>query len=136
MTILLIRQASPQGAPDVVPAQLAGHAVFCQDCSTLPALLACLDQARDSRPDCLLIEAAHIDAVQWAEHGPALCAALDALPVPYIEMAANDDDGLDAHLHPQHAPVARVVCSSGRDDACRLSLAIAERRLLSAAVGV
>lgn len=136
MTILLIRQASPQGAPDLVPTQLAGHAVFCQDCSTLPALLACLDQARDSRPDCLLIEAAHIDAVQWAEHGPALCAALDALPVPYIEMAANDDDGLDAHLHPQHAPVARVVCSSGRDDACRLSLAIAERRLLSAAVGV
>lgn len=136
MTILLIRQASPQGAPDLVPAQLAGHAVFCQDCSTLPALLECLDQARDSRPDCLLIEAAHVDPVQWAEHGPALCAALDALPVPYIEMAANDDDGLDAHLHPQHAPVARVVCSSGRDDACRLSLAIVERRLLSAAVGV
>ncbi len=136
MTILLIRQASPQGAPNLMPAQLAGHAVVFRDCATLPALLACLDQARESRPDCVLIEAAHVEPTQWAAHGQALCAALDALPMPYIEMAANDDDGLDAHLHPQHAPVARVVCSSGRDDACRLSLAIAERRLLSAAVGV
>jgi len=133
MTILLIRQASPQGAPDLVPAQLAGHPVVFQDCATLPALLACLDQARESRPDCVLIEAAHVEPAQWAVHGKALCAALEALPVPYIEMAANDDDGLDAHLHPQHAPVACVVCSSGRDDACRLSLAIAERRLLAAA---
>ena len=131
MTILLIRQASPEPLP--VPAQLAGHAVCCEDCATLPALLQCLQQARDSRPDWVLIEAAAAEASQWAAHGPALCAALEALHVPYIEMAANDDDGLDAHLHPQHAPAARVVCSSGRADACRLSLAIAERRLLSAA---
>ncbi|WP_448135019.1 hypothetical protein [Stenotrophomonas rhizophila] len=60
-------------------------------------------------------------------------SALEALPAPYIEMASNDDDALDEHLHPQHAPTARVVCSSGRDDACRLSLAIAARRLTAEA---
>ena len=131
MTILMIRQASPEPLP--VPVELAGHAVCCADCTTLPALLQCLQEAQASRSDWLLIEAASAEAAQWAAHGPALRAALEALPMPYIEMAANDDDGLDAHLHPQHAPVARVVCSSGRVDACRLSLAIAERRLLSAA---
>lgn len=131
MTILLIRHASPEPLP--VPTELAGHPVCCADCATLPALLQCLQQAHDTRPDWVLIEAARAEPAQWAAHGQALCAALEALPVPYIEMAANDDDGLDAHLHPQHAPAARVVCSTGRDDACRLSLAIAERRLLSAA---
>ena len=131
MTILLLRQPSPDPLP--VPAQLAGHAVHCQDCATLPALLQCLRQAREGQPAWVLIETGAADAAQWAAHGRELCAALDTLQVPYIEMAANDEDGLDAHLHPQHAPAATVVCSSGRDDACRLSLAIAERRLLSAA---
>ena len=131
MTILLLRQPSPDPLP--VPAQLAGHAVHCQNCATLPALLQCLHEARESQPAWVLIETGAAELAQWAAHGRALRAALDALPAPYIEMAANDDDGLDAHLHPQHAPAARGVCSSGRDDACRLSLAIAERRLLSAA---
>jgi len=131
MTILLIRQASPDPLP--IPAQLAGHAIHCEHCATLPALVQCLREATRSAPEWVLIETAATAPTQWAEHGVALRAALDALPAPYIEMAANDDDGLDAHLHPQHAPAARVVCSSGRDDACRLSLAIAERRLLSAA---
>ncbi|WP_312327068.1 hypothetical protein [Stenotrophomonas sp.] len=131
MTILLIRQPSPDPLP--VPAQLAGHPVLCQHCATLPALLQCLHEARLSAADWVLIEAAAVEPAQWMEHGQALCAALDALPAPYIEMAANDDGGLDTHLHPQHAPAATVVCSSGRADACRLSLAIAERRLLAAA---
>lgn len=131
MTILLIRQASPDPLP--VPAQLAGHAIRCTHCATLPALVTCLREATHSAPEWVLIETASAEPAQWVEHGQALCAALDALPVPYIEMAANDDEGLDAHLHPQHAPAATVVCSSGRDDACRLSLAIAERRLLAAA---
>lgn len=130
MTILLIQSASLEPLP--VPAELAGHPVHCAECATLPALLQCLQQAHDSRPDWVLIEAVPVEPAQWAVHGQALCAALEALSVPYIEMAANDDDGLDAHLHPQHAPAARVVCSSGRADACRLSLAIAGRRLLAA----
>lgn len=134
MTILLLRQPSPDPLP--VPAQLAGHAVHCQDCATLPALLQCLRQARESQPAWVLIETGAAEPAQWAAHGRALCAALDALPAPYIEMAANDDDGLDAHLHPLHAPVARVVCSSGREDACRLSLAIAARRLQTVAGSV
>ncbi len=127
MTILLLRQPSPDPLP--VPAQLAGHAVHCQDCATLPALLHCLQQARHTAPAWVLIETASTEPAQWAAHGRDLCAALDALPAPYIEMAANDDDSLDAHLHPLHAPAAQVVCSSGRDDACRLSLAIAACRL-------
>ncbi|MBT2767704.1 hypothetical protein J7J08_08630 [Stenotrophomonas sp. ISL-67] len=131
MAILLIRQPSPEPLP--APVELAGHAVHCQHCATLPALVQCLREARHTAPDWVLIEPADADPSQWAEHGHALCAALDALSAPYIEMAANDDGGLDAHLHPQHAPAATVVCSSGRADACRLSLAIAERRLLSAA---
>ncbi|WP_315386425.1 hypothetical protein [uncultured Stenotrophomonas sp.] len=131
MTILLIRQPSPDPLP--VPDQLAGHPVQCQHCATLPALVACLREATHSAPAWVLIETASAEPAQWVAHGQALRAALDALPTPYIEMAANDDDGLDAHLHPQHAPAATVVCSSGRADACRLSLAIAERRLLSAA---
>jgi len=131
MTILLLRQPSPDPLP--VPAELAGHTVHCQDCATLPALLHCLQQARHTAPAWVLIETTPAAPAQWAAHGRDLCAALDALPAPYIEMAANDDDSLDAHLHPLHGPVAQVVCSSGREDACRLSLAIAARRLQTVA---
>ncbi|MGV6494119.1 hypothetical protein ACTUVK_000649 [Stenotrophomonas rhizophila] len=131
MTILMIRHTPPGAAPDAapLPARVAGHRLACRDCDSLPALLRCLQRAQRSRPALVLIATAAVDAPQWARYGRALRSALEALPAPYIEMASNDDDALDAHLHPQHGPTARVVCSSGRADACRLSLAIAARRL-------
>lgn len=130
MTILLIRHAPDAVVPGTspLPAKVAGHALSCQDCDSLPALVRCLQHAHRSQPAWVLIEVAAANEQQWSAHGPALCAALDALPVPYIEIARRDADALDAHLHPQHAPVA-LICGSVRDDACRLSLAIAARRL-------
>ncbi|MCD9085521.1 hypothetical protein [Stenotrophomonas sp. SY1] len=130
MTILLIRHARDANAPDTspLPARIAGHDLSCQDCDSLPALVRCLQHAHRSQPAWVLIEAAAANEQQWTLHGPALCAALDALPVPYIEIARSDADALDTHLHPQHAP-AVLVCGSTRDEACRLSLAIAARRL-------
>ncbi len=128
MSILLIRQA-PQGVPPApLPARIGGHALHCRDGDSLPALLDGLHQARDTRPAWVLIETAVAGAPQWDQHGQALLAALEALPVPYIEMVRNDADALDAHLHPQHAP-AVVVCTAQRDQARQLSLAIAARRL-------
>lgn len=131
MTILMIRHTPPGAVPDaaLLPATVAGHRLACRDCDSLPALVRCLQRARRSRPAWVLIATTAVEAPQWARYGNALRAALDALPAPYIEMAANDGDALDAHLHPQHAPTASVVCSSGQSDACRLSLAIAARRL-------
>ena len=131
MTILLIRHTPSNAVPDAspLPARVAGHRLACRDCDSLPALVRCLQRAQRSRPALVLIATAAVDAPQWARYGHALRAALDDLPSPYIEMASNDDDALDEHLHPQHAPAARVVCSSGRQDACRLSLAIAAHRL-------
>lgn len=131
MTILLIRHTPSNAVPDAspLPARVAGHRLACRDCDSLPALVRCLQRARRSRPAMVLIATAAVDAPQWARYAQALRTALDDLPAPYIEMASNDDDALDEHLHPQHAPAARVVCSSGRQDACRLSLAIAAHRL-------
>ena len=132
MTILLIRHArhadASRHAP--LPVQIAGHALQCQDCDSLPALLGCLHQTQRSQPAWVLIEAAAANEQQWAQHGPALCAALDALPAPYIEIARCDADALDTHLHPQHAPVA-LICGGAHQQACELSLAIAARRLQS-----
>ncbi len=127
MSILLIRPTRPHARPLPLPARVGGHALHCRDGDSLPALLHCLRQARSSRPAWVLIETASADARQWDRHGRALCAALDALPAPYIEMACNDGDALDAHLHPQHAP-AVLVCA-GPEQACQLSLAIIARRL-------
>ncbi|MEG2805582.1 hypothetical protein [Stenotrophomonas sp.] len=131
MTILMIRHTPPGAAADAgaLPARVAGHRLACRDCDSLPALLRCLQRARHSRPALVLIATTAVEAPHWARYGQALRSALEALPVPYIEMASNDDDALDTHLHPQHAPTARVVCSSGHADACRLSLAIAAHRL-------
>jgi len=131
MTILLIRHTPSNAVPDAspLPARVAGHRLACRDCDSLPALVRCLQRAQRSRPALVLIATAAVDAPQWARYGQALRTALEDLPVPYIEMASNDDDALDEHLHPQHAPAARVVCSSGRQDACRLSLAIAAHPL-------
>lgn len=132
MTILLIRRAPDAIVPDTssLPAQVAGHDLSCQHCDSLPALVRCLQHAHRSQPAWVLIEIAAANEQQWSAHGPALCAALDALPTPYIEIARRDADALDTHLHPQHAPVV-LVCGSERDEACRLSLAIAARRLQS-----
>jgi len=130
MTILLIRHARDTPAPDALPlpSQIAGHVLSCQQCDSLPALVRCLQHAHRSQPAWVLIEAAAANEQQWTQHGPALCAALDALRAPYIEIARSDADALDTHLHPQHAPVV-LVCGGEREHACQLSLAIAARRL-------
>lgn len=77
----------------------------------------------------MLIENSPTDDAQWALHGRSVCNALDALPAPYIEIARNDADTLETHLHPHHAATAVVVCSTGTDEARHLSLAIAARLL-------
>ncbi|MGH8053816.1 MAG: hypothetical protein ACREP4_07835 [Stenotrophomonas sp.] len=130
MTILLIRHTHHTPVPDALPlpAQVAGHALTCEQCDSLPALVRCLQHAHRSQPAWVLIEAGAANDQQWAAHGPALCAALDALRAPYIEIARSDADALDTHLHPQHAP-AVLICGSEPEHACRLSLAIAARRL-------
>lgn len=130
MTILLIRQRHEANLPDALPlpVELAEHMLSCQHCDSLPALLRCLQHARRSQPAWVLIEAAAANQEQWQTHGAALCAVLDALPAPYIEIARSDADSLDSHLHPQHAPEV-LVCGSNGEHACRLSLAIAARRL-------
>lgn len=131
MSLLLIRHTRETALPDTfrLPAEVAGHRLECCHCDSLPALASCLHEARHSQPNWVLIENAATDDAQWATHGRAVCNALDVLPVPYIEIARYDADTLEAHLHPHHAATALVVCSSGNDDARRLSLAIAARLL-------
>jgi len=129
MTILLIQQRSEDAPAEVpaLPAELAGHALQCLQCTSLPGLLRCLRAARHSHPTWLLLESISASAAQWHRHAAALRGALDALPMPYIEIARCDADALDSHLQPHHAPVA-LVCGSG---ARQLSLAITTRRLLA-----
>ncbi|AMJ58101.1 MULTISPECIES: hypothetical protein [Stenotrophomonas] len=131
MSLLLIRHSRETVLPDTfqLPAEIAGHRLDCCHCSSLQALAACLREAGSRRPQWVLIENASTDEAQWATHGATVCNALDLLPVPYIEIARHDADTLEAHLHPSHAATALVVCSSGDDDARRLSLAITARLL-------
>lgn len=130
MTILLIRNARQGAAPGTsrLPATVAGHVLSCHGCDSLPALARCLQHAHGSQPAWVLIEAAAANEAQWQAHGPALRAALDALPAPYIEFARSEADAMDTHLHPQHAPVV-LVCGTESEQSCQLSLAIAVRRL-------
>ena len=136
MSVLLIRHTRNPTMPDasLLPAQVAGQPLHCLHCGSLPALAQCLHNARQQAPNWVLIENSATDAAQWALHGRTVCNALDALPAPYIEIASNDADTLETHLHPHHAATAVVVCSTGTDEARRLSLAIATR-LLSAGQG-
>lgn len=131
MSVLLIRHSRNPTVPDasLLPAQLAGQPLQCLHCGTLPALARCLHNARHQPPAWVLIESSATDEAQWALHGRSVCNALDALPAPYIEIARSDADTLETHLHPHHAATAVVVCSSGTDEARRLSLAIATRLL-------
>ena len=131
MSVLLIRHTRHPAVPDasLLPAQLAGQPLQCLHCGSLPALAHCLHNARQQAPHWVLIENTATDDAQWALHGRTVCSALDALPAPYIEIASNDDDTLEAHLHPHHAATAVVICSTGTDEARRLSLAIATRLL-------
>ena len=128
MTVLLIQQRTIGAPADAanLPAVLAGHPLFCQQCTSLPGLLRCLRAARQSRPAWLLIDSITASTSQWQRHAAALRNALDALPMPYIEIARNDADALDTHLQPRHAPVALVCGSTAR----QLSLAITACRLL------
>lgn len=130
MSILLIRHARRTPLPDTspLPAEVAGHALSCKDCDSLPALVDCLQHAHDSQPAWVLIESTAANAQQWDTHGAALRAALEALPAPYIEIARSEADALDTHLHPQHAPAA-LICGTAPEAARPLSLAIAARRL-------
>ncbi len=131
MSVLLIRHTRNPTVPDasLLPTQLAGQPLQCLHCGSLPALARCLDNARQQAPSWVLIENTATDEAQWALHGRSLCSALDALPSPYIEIARSDADTLEAHLHPHHAATALVVCSTGTDEARRLSLAITTRLL-------
>ena len=115
--------------PSFLPAQLAGQPLQCLHCGSLPALAQCLQSAQRQAPSWVLIENSATDEAQWALHGRTVCNALDALPVPYIEIARSDADTLETHLHPHHAATAVVVCSTGTDEARRLSLAITTRLL-------
>ena len=131
MSVLLIRHTRNPAMPDasLLPAQLAGQPLQCLHCGSLPALAQCLHNVRQQAPDWVLIENSATDDAQWALHGRTVCNALDALPAPYIEIASNDADTLETHLHPHHAATAVVVCSTGTDEARRLSLAITTRLL-------
>lgn len=130
MSVLLIRHTQkPMPDASFLPAQLAGQPLQCLYCASLPALAQCLQHARQHAPSWVLIENSAADAAQWTLHGRSICNALDALPAPYIEIASNDADTLEAHLHPHHAATAVVICSTGTDEARRLSLAIATRLL-------
>ena len=131
MSVLLIRQlrGPASAAAAELPSHVAGHPLECQDCDSLQALVRCLQHAHRSQPAWVLIENGSTDAEQWASHGAAVGKALEALPAPYIEIAGNDADTLDAHLHPQHAAAALIVCNHDTARACQLSLAIAARRL-------
>lgn len=131
MSVLLIRHTRNPAVPDasLLPAQLAGQPLQCLHCGSLPALAQCLYNARHPAPTWVLIENTATDDTQWALHGRTVCNALEALPAPYIEIASNDADTLETRLHPHHAATAVVVCSTGTDEARRLSLAITTRLL-------
>ena len=130
MSVLLIRHThKPIPDASFLPAQLAGQPLQCLYCGSLPALAQCLLHARQHAPSWVLIENTATDEAQWALHGRSVCNALDALPSPYIEIARSDAETLVAHLHPHHAATALVVCSTGTDEARRLSLAITTRLL-------
>ncbi|WP_062356884.1 hypothetical protein [Pseudoxanthomonas mexicana] len=111
-------------------AHSAGHALHCRAFDSLRDLLPRLRQVRQVRRQdgMVLIDAGDL-AVDSPDDAHALRDALDALPVPYIELHDDAAHALEPRVQPQHPPLVTVILRDDLPHAYTMALAIALRRV-------
>jgi len=125
MSVLILQ--GPGAHAGTVPC--AHHSTQRIRCADIGSLIHSLRAARDADIELVLLDSGAIGREQDRPHWPALRAAIDALPAPYIELHDNTADELQPWLHPQHQPLATVITPGDPARAYAMSVAIATRRL-------
>ncbi|MBB5878153.1 hypothetical protein [Xanthomonas sp. 3498] len=132
MSILLIqgphRDASAIAAAQCLAAYHAAHVVPVA-CADAAQIVARLQQGACDDTELVLLDSGELPASQLADHGAQLCAALDALGHPYIEMHDASAQALEPLLHPRHAPLLTVIANGALADSYAIALGVAQRRL-------
>ncbi|MCI2246554.1 hypothetical protein L3067_18235 [Xanthomonas sp. PPL568] len=132
MSILLI-QGPHRDASAIAAAQcLAGsHAaqVVPVACADAAQIVARLRQGACDDTELVLLDSGELPASELADHGAQLCAALEALGHPYIEVHDASAQALEPLLHPRHAPLLTVIANGALADSYAIALGVAQRRL-------
>lgn len=130
MSVLILQgPGEPPGDASLPPAICAGHATQRVRCADIASLIAGLHAARQVDTELVLLDSGAICGAEHRAHWPALRAALDALPAPYIEVHDTAADELQPWLQPHHLPIATIIDAGDRARAYALSAAIATRHL-------
>lgn len=139
MSILILRGPHAQAATDPSlslasidqdlrrRAHSSGHALHCRGFRSLHDLLSRLRQVR-RQDHMVLIDAGDL-AVDSPDDAHALRDALDALPVPYMELHDDAAHALEPRTQPQHAPLVTVILCGDLASAYTMALAVAVHRL-------
>ncbi|WOS40473.1 hypothetical protein [Xanthomonas rydalmerensis] len=132
MSILLIqgphRDASAIAAAQCLAASHAAQVVPVA-CADAAQIVARLRQGACDDTELVLLDSGELPASELADHGAQLCAALDALGHPYIEMHDASAQALELLLHPRHAPLLTVIANGALADSYAIALGVAQRRL-------
>ncbi|KMM75691.1 MULTISPECIES: hypothetical protein [unclassified Xanthomonas] len=132
MSILLIqgphRDASAIAAAQCLAASHAAQVVPVA-CADAAQIVARLRQGACDDTELVLLDSGELPASELADHGAQLCAALEALGHPYIEMHDASAQALEPLLHPRHAPLLTVIANGALADSYAIALGVAQRRL-------
>ncbi|MDQ1090733.1 hypothetical protein QE400_000146 [Xanthomonas sacchari] len=132
MSILLIqgphRDASATAAAQCLAASHAAQVVPVA-CADAAQIVARLRQGACDGTELVLLDSGELPASELADHGAQLCAALEALGHPYIEVHDASAQALEPLLHPRHAPLLTVIANGALADSYAIALGVAQRRL-------
>ncbi|MBO9828837.1 hypothetical protein J7373_11320 [Xanthomonas sp. A2111] len=132
MSILLIqgphRDASAIAAAQCLAASHVAQVVPVA-CADAAQIVARLRQGACDDTELVLLDSGELPASELADHGAQLCAALEALGHPYIEVHDASAQALEPLLHPRHAPLLTVIANGALADSYAIALGVAQRRL-------
>ncbi|MDV0440370.1 hypothetical protein [Xanthomonas sacchari] len=132
MSILLIqgphRDASAIAAAQCLAASHAAQVVPVA-CADAAQIVARLRQGACDDTELVLLDSGELPASELADHGAQLCAALEALGHPYIEVHDASAQALEPLLQPRHAPLLTVIANGALADSYAIALGVAQRRL-------
>jgi len=134
MSVLILQ--GPKAGDALVPLapQWGDHPLHTVRCRDIAALVAGLRAATSDDVALVVLEGGDLQRAECRHAWPALRAALDGLPVPYIELEDDARGELAPWLHPRHMPLATLITPRDRPRGYAMTQAIALRCLGAGAV--
>jgi 3-dehydroquinate dehydratase-2 len=110
-------------------ARAAGRTLELCPCGGLRDLIARVRAVKPQSNEFMLLDPGDLTQQVRAHPEAGLCAALDGLATPYIEVHDDSDDALESQDRSQRAPLATIIINGDLATSYQIALGIALRQL-------